>query len=110
MHNKLLTLTNLNLIDVAKKIAEQILETNMLNQEAWMVHLVSAKLKNSSEAFDKLAPIIKQEEMPLINYVFFNSNGTIKSTQESARSIYEIVQSSLADPKSQDVDYNFILF
>ena len=110
LHNKLLTLTNLNLIDAAKKIAEQILETNMLNQEAWMVHLVSAKLKNSSEAFDKLAPIIKQEEMPLINYVFFNSNGTIKSTQESARSIYEIVQSSLADPKSQDVDYNFILF
>ena len=47
LHNKLLTLTNLNFIDAAKKIAEQILETNMLNQEAWMVHLVSSKLKKS---------------------------------------------------------------
>ena len=110
LHNKLLTLTNLNLIDAAKKIAEQILETDMLNQEAWMVSLVSSKLKNSSEAFDKLAPIIKQEEMPLINYIFFNSNGTIKSTQESSRSIYEIVQSSLTDPNAQGVNYNFALF
>ena len=110
LHNKLLTLTNLNLIDEAKKIAEQILENNKLNQEAWMVYLVSSKLKNSSEALVKLAPIIEQEEMPLINYIFFNSNGTIKSTQESSRSIYEIVQSSLTDPNAQGVNYNFALF
>jgi len=110
LNNKLLTLTNLNLIDAAKKIAKQILQTNSLNQEAWMMYLVSSRLKNSSEAFDELALRIKKEEMPLINYVFFNSNGTIKNTKESARSIYEIVKSLLADPKSQDVNYNFILF
>ena len=54
LHNKLLTLTNLNFIDAASKIAKQILKTNRLNQEAWMVYLVSSKLKNSPEAFNEL--------------------------------------------------------
>jgi len=110
LYNQLLTLTNQNLIDAATKIAKQILKTNRLNQEAWMVYLVSSILKNSSEAFDELGPIIKKEEMPFINYVFFNNNGKTKNTQESARSIYEIVQSSMTDPNSQNTNYNFILF
>jgi Flp pilus assembly protein TadD len=110
LHNKLLTLTNLNFIDAASKIAKQILETNKLNQEAWVVYLAGSKLKNSPEAFNELNLIKLKEEIPLVNYVFFNSDGTIKSIQASARSLYEIAQSSLTDPKFQDVNYNFILF
>ena len=110
LHNQLLTLTNLNLINMATKIAKQILETNRLNQEAWMVYLLNSTLRNSSEAFDELTSIMKQEEMLLVNYVFFNDKGEIKNNQESARSIYEIVQSLLTDPNFQDTNYNYILF
>ena len=73
LHNQLLILTNLNLINVATKIAKQILETNRLNQEAWIVYLLNSTLRNSSEAFDELTSIMKQEEMPLVNYVFFTT-------------------------------------
>lgn len=110
LNNQLLTLINLNLINAATKIAKQILETNRLNQEAWMVYLLNSILRNSPEAFDELASIMKQEEMPLVNYVFFNDKGEIKSNQESALSIYEIAQSLLSEPSLQNVNYNYILF
>jgi len=110
LQDKLLTFTNLNLIDEATKIAKQILETNTMNQEAWIAYLANSKFKNSYEAFDELDSIIQQKEMPLISYIFFNSNGTIKKNKDSARSIYEIVQSSLTDHNFQDTNYNFILF
>ena len=61
------------------------------------------------ESFDEYRKKIKEPEMALLNYFFFNENSSIKKNEIIARSIFEVVQTSVKDDQSQ-LNYNFLLF
>jgi len=109
LHNKLSTLIHLNLLPEAKLVAEEILEINDLNQEAWIVYLTHAKIYNNLSAFEKYREKINNSEMALLNYIFFTQDGKIKDNGIIARSVFEIVKASSSDDKSIS-NYNLLLF
>ena len=97
--DKLFTLVNLNLILEAKVVANEILTLNNLNQEAWIVSLVHAKISNPLElkVFDEFRQKIDKAEMSLLYYIFFTEGGEIKKNNFSAKSIFEVAQASRED-------------
>ena len=109
LHNKLLILVHLNLLSKAEEVAREILKINNLNQEAWIVYLTYAKIHNNSYAFDEYRKKIKEPEMALLNYIFFTESNKVKKNEIIARSIFEVVQTSVKDDQSQ-LNYNFLLF
>ena len=109
LHNELLTLVHLNLLPKAEEVARKILKMNNLNQEAWIVYLTYAKIHNNAYAFDEYRKKIKEPEMALLNFIFFNENSSIKKNEIIARSIFEVVQASFKDDDSL-LNYNFLLF
>ena len=62
----------------AEEVARKILKMNNLNQEAWIVYLTYAKIHNNTHAFDEYRKKIKEPEMALLNYIFYNKNSSLK--------------------------------
>ena len=109
LHNQLLTLIHLKKISDAHIIAEEILEINKKNQEAWIVILTYAKINNDLNKFKKYQEKKDELEMALLNYIFYDDVNEIKSNKVSARSIMEVVQGTISDAK-ENANYNFLLF
>ena len=109
LHNKLLTYINLNLMSEGSKIASQILKIDKHNQEAWIVQLAEAKLKNNFSLFEIYKKNELNKSMSLVDYIFFNNNSTQKNKKEIALSIFEIVQASINE-QNEMLNYSFLLF
>lgn len=109
LHGQLLTYVNLGLLKQANFIAKKIISINKLNQEAWIVCLANAKLKNDKKVFDKFELIKNKSEFDLINYIFFFKNGNIKSKELIAQSIFEVIQTTV-NQHNDNIDYRFLLF
>lgn len=109
LNYKLLAFVNLGLLFDAKEVAGDILKINNLNQEALIVHLTYAKKNNILYVFDEYRKRTNMSEMTLLNYIFFNEGGKIRKNEMIARSIFEVVQTTLADEKGQE-NYKILLF
>jgi len=109
LHNKLLTFIHLNMLSEAAVTAGDILQINNLNQEAWIVYLTDAKLKNKLNEFDIFNNETSNYEMDLLRYIFFTADNEIKNNKKIARSIFKVVQASITESQNQD-NYNFLLF
>ena len=106
--NHLLTLVHLNLLSEAAELAKNILVNNNDNQEAWMVSLSHAKLKNNKKVFSDFEKKFKSQS-DLLNFIFYNQLNEIKSKQSIARSILEVVQSSITS-EQEKTNYTYVLF
>lgn len=109
LHSKLLTYVNLNDFDESQNVASEILKINKNNQEAWIVYLANAKLKNNLQPFEEYLNSKNINRMDLIDYIFFDSNNQIKKSSIIAKSIFEVVRGSISEDKNQ-INYNFLLF
>ena len=107
LHNKLLTLINLQLISEANLVAKQIINIDTFNQEAWIVYLINSKIKNNSEPFNEYNKIKSSASMDLLNYIFFSSNGNLNDNNIIADLIYEVVYTSSSQNQVSD---KFLLF
>ena len=108
-YNKLITLVNLQLIDEANELAEDILKEDKLNQSAWLVILTYAKLNNHTEAFNEYKKQSNKSLKEVIDFIYFEENNTLKTNKLIARSIFEIVQAAISKDQNQN-NYNFLLF
>ena len=109
LFNKLLTSVNLKLILEANNVAEKILEINKSNQEAWIVRLTYAKIKNDLEIFNEYNKIEDKSEMELLNFVFYSDNNKLKKNKIIAKSVLKLVYASI-DEKIEQANYKFLLF
>ena len=110
LQNKLFTMVHLDLVYDAKKIAKELIDINLYNQEAWIVYLAEARISNNLQAFIEYKNQIDNTVMPLVNYIFFTQNKQMKNNKIIARSIFDIVQSSVGDLNDNNQNYNILLF
>jgi tetratricopeptide (TPR) repeat protein len=109
LQNKLLTYVNLKFIFKANSVAEKIISLKEFNQEAWIVRITNAIIINDLDDINIFKEIKNKPEMNLINYIFFNPLGDLKSNNLIARSIFELVQASISENKN-NTNYEFLLF
>ncbi len=95
-------------IDLANKIASEILIEDEVNQEANIVKLVYLY---SNKKFNKIKDIqeIFKDKNELLDFIFFNNN-ELKDNATISKSLIDIVVSSFSSTNQNSLNYNFLLF
>ncbi len=95
-------------IDLASKIAKNILTEDKNNAEALIITAASFYIE---EKFNKIIELRKNLEQPseVLEFIFF-SNNTIKDIDTISRALVEIVSSSYSNNEQRRLNYNFLLF
>jgi len=95
-------------IDLASKIAKNILTEDKNNAEAL---IITAASFYKEEKFNKIIELRKNLEQPseILEFIFF-SNNTIKDINTISRALVEIVSSSYSNNEQRRLNYNFLLF
>ena len=95
-------------IDLAHKIASEMLIEDNENQEALIVELVYLY---SNKKFNKIKEIQQtlKDKNDLVDFIFFN-NSELKDNKTISKSLVEIVVSSFSNAEQASLNYNFLLF
>ena len=95
-------------IDLASKIAKNILTEDKNNAEAL---IITAASFYKEEKFNKIIELRKNLEKPseVLEFIFF-SNNTLKDIDTISRALVEIVSSSYSNNEQRRLNYNFLLF
>ncbi len=95
-------------IDLASKIAKNILTEDKNNAEAL---IITAASFYKQEKFNKIIELRKNLEQPseVLEFIFF-SNNSLKDIDTISRSLVEIVSSSYSNNEQRRLNYNFLLF
>ncbi len=95
-------------LDLANKIATEILIKDNENQEAYIVKLVYFYF---NKKFNKINEIHKaaKNKSELVDFIFFN-NDELKNNSTISESLIDIVISSFSNTDQKTLNYNFLLF
>ncbi len=95
-------------VDLASKIAKNILTKDKNNAEAL---IITAASFYKEEKFNKIIELRKNLEQPseVLEFIFF-SNNTLKDIDTISRALVEIVSSSYSNNEQRRLNYNFLLF
>ena len=95
-------------INLAKDIANKILEKNKNNQEAYIIKISSLFL---DKKFNQIKELRDKLDKPneLLDFIFFTNN-RLKDGATISRSLVEIVASSFSNNEQRRLNYNFLLF
>ena len=95
-------------INLAKDIANKILEKNKNNQEAYIIKISSLFLDKKFNQIKELRDNLDQPN-ELLDFIFFTNN-RLKNGTTISRSLVEIVASSFSNNEQRRLNYNFLLF
>ena len=95
-------------INLAKDIANKILEKNKNNQEAYIIKISSLFLDKKFNQIKELRDKLDQPN-ELLDFIFFTNN-KLKDGTTISRSLVEIVASSFSNNEQRRLNYNFLLF
>ncbi len=95
-------------INLAKDIANKILEKNKNNQEAYIIKISSLFLDKKFNQIKELRDNLDQPN-ELLDFVFFTNN-RLKNGSTISHSLVEIVASSFSNNEQRRLNYNFLLF
>ena len=95
-------------INLAKDIANKILEKNKNNQEAYIIKISSLFLDKKFNQVKELRDNLDQPN-ELLDFIFFTNN-SLKDGSTISRSLVEIVASSFSNNEQRRLNYNFLLF
>ena len=95
-------------INLAKDIANKILEKNKNNQEAYIIKISSLFLDKKFNQIKELRDKLDQPN-ELLDFIFFTNN-RLKDGTTISRSLVEIVASSFSNNEQRRLNYNFLLF
>ena len=107
---KLISFVNTSRLKEAAKVAEKIINSEINDQDAWIVFLVDAKLKNDFTKFNDFESLDNKldvkNEFKIINYAFYNDNKIIKDNHKIAEGLLSIVQEFIIKEFDQkNIDY-----
>ena len=74
LEKKMLAFIITNSFAKGVKVAKEILKKDKTNQEAWLVCLVEAKLNNLKEPFSEFQRAKKNENLNIVDFIFFNDS------------------------------------
>ena len=95
-------------INLAKDIANKILEKNKNNQEAYIIKISSLFLDKKFNQIKELRDNLDQPN-ELLDFIFFTNN-SLKDGSTISRALVEIVASSFSNNEQRRLNYNFLLF
>ena len=95
-------------INLAKDIANKILEKNKNNQEAYIIKISSLFLDKKFNQVKELRDNLDQPN-ELLDFIFFTNN-SLKDGSTISRALVEIVASSFSNNEQRRLNYNFLLF
>ena len=95
-------------INLAKDLANKILEKNKNNQEAYIIKISSLFLDKKYNQIIELRDKLDQPN-ELLDFIFFTNN-RLKEGNVISRSLVEIVSSSFSNNEQRRLNYNFLLF
>ena len=95
-------------INLAKDIANKILEKNKNNQEAYIIKISSLFLDKKFNQIKELRDNLDQPN-ELLDFIFYTNN-RLKDDTTISRSLVEIVSSSFSNNEQRRLNYNFLLF
>ncbi len=95
-------------INLAKDLANKILENNKNNQEAYIIKISSLFLDKKYNQIKELRDELDQPN-ELLEFIFFTNN-RLKEGNTISRSLVEIVSSSFSNNEQRRLNYNFLLF
>ena len=95
-------------INLAKDIANKILEKNKNNQEAYIIKISSLFLDKKFNQIKELRDKLDQPN-ELLDFIFFTNNN-LKDGSTISRALVEIVASSFSNNEQRRLNYNFLLF
>ena len=95
-------------INLAKDLANKILEKNKNNQEAYIIKISSLFLDKKYNQIKELRDKLDQPN-ELLDFIFFTNN-RLKEGNVISRSLVEIVSSSFSNNEQRRLNYNFLLF
>ena len=95
-------------INLARDIANKILEKNKNNQEAYIIKISSLFLDKKFNQIKELRDNLDQPN-ELLDFIFFTNN-RLKDGTTISRSLVEIVASSFSNNEQRRLNYNFLLF
>ncbi len=106
--DKLIAATITEKINLAYKIADELLKYEKDNQEAYIVKLVFYHKNKKYNQINQLHNDFKNKN-ELIDFIFFNNN-KIKNNQSISEALIDIVVSSFSNAEQRNLNYNFLLF
>jgi len=107
LEKRLVTFVNTNSFDKAEQIAKEVLLRDSINQEAWLVYLIMAKMQNINKPFDDYKK--GENKLSIVDYVFFDDFKLKKENHKIADSIYNLILSTQREEESFK-NYNYLLF
>jgi len=109
LEKKLLAYVNTNSLNKASFVAEKILRIDKKNQEAWSVYLINAKLNNLEMPFNEFKKERQEEDLKIVEFIFFNNSQIKNDNRAIAQSIFEVVQTSMNDSSTSFRNYDYLL-
>ena len=95
-------------IDLAHKIASEMLIEDNENQEALIVELVYLYSNKKLNKIKEIQQTLKDKN-DLVDFIFFNNN-ELKDNKTISKSLIDIVVSSFSNAEQASLNYNFLLF
>ena len=95
-------------IDLAHKIASEMLIEDNENQEALIVELVYLYSNKKLNKIKEIQQTLKDKN-DLVDFIFFNKN-ELKDNKTISKSLVDIVVSSFSNAEQASLNYNFLLF
>ena len=95
-------------IDLAHKIASEMLIEDNENQEALIVDLVYLYSNKKLNKIKEIQQTLKDKN-DLVDFIFFNNN-ELKDNKTISKSLVDIVVSSFSNAGQASLNYNFLLF
>ncbi len=95
-------------IDLAHKIASEMLIEDNENQEALIVELVYLYSNKKLNKIKEIQQTLKDKN-DLVDFIFFNNN-ELKDNKTISKSLVDIVVSSFSNAEQASLNYNFLLF
>ena len=110
LRKKLLISINIKSFKDALSIAKDILIIDKTDQEAWIVYLANAKLKNNNIPFVEFKKNSKKYSLEIVNYIFYNQSGNLNSRKEVAKKFLDIAKASNSLENDDFNNYNYLIF
>ena len=110
LQKRLIAFVNSNNLSKASFVAKEIIDLDINNQEAWLVYLADAKLKNELHLFKEFEKHDWGEEYNIVKYIYYNNGKLKQNNNDIARTVFDIIKVSESNNLKNIENYDYLLF
>ena len=107
LKKKLIAFINVNDLEQAVLVAKKIIKLDKYNEDAWIVYLINAKIKNQLNKFNDLESLDFINQFNILYFIFYKNGQLKKDNEDIAEALLNIISdsNSLILKQQQSIDY-----